>query len=184
MKYFLICLLALASCQAPTPRVSPVPRYVAELRADAQKHPGSSTTLGCYVDLSLPDTGNRFFLLNLRSGQVILSAPCLNGLTDENNRVQYSNTPNSNCSSRGLVRIGEKYRGSFGAAYRLYGLEKTTSNVRKRAVVLHAWYGVPAAPVAAHPIQSQGCPTLNPQVLDAVSEYLDEDHDSVLLRFN
>ncbi|WP_081867494.1 murein L,D-transpeptidase catalytic domain-containing protein [Hymenobacter sp. IS2118] len=68
--------------------------------------------------------------------------------------------------------------------YRLYGLEPSTRNVRRRAVVLHSWVGVPAEPGAGHPIQSEGCPTLNPEVLDAVAEVIAGSPKPLLLRLN
>jgi len=136
------------------------------------------------VDLTRPDTSDRFFVLDLTQRKVVLKAPCLNGATTAQGQVRYSNEVDSNCSSRGLARIGELYTGSFGRAFRLYGLEPSTSNLRRRAVVLHAWAGVPARPTSEHPVQSEGCPTLNPQVLDTVAAIIARSPKPLLLRFH
>ncbi|GAA4007396.1 hypothetical protein GCM10022408_19180 [Hymenobacter fastidiosus] len=155
------------------------------MRRDVQQQGTAyNPTIACYVDLTRPDNTYRFFVLNLTQRKVLLQGICLNGLTDEQGRVRYSNEVNSNCSSRGLASIGERYRGAFGRAFRLYGLEPGTRNLRRRAVVLHSWAGVPARPTPEHPIQSQGCPTLNPLVLDTVAGFIAHSSRPILLRFN
>ena len=168
--------------QGDTPHIG---RYVDELRSDVQREAGGyNPKVACYVDLTRPDNSYRFFVLDLMTRKILLQAVCLNGLTDGEGRVRYSNEVNSNCSSRGLARIGEKYTGTFGRAFRLYGLDPGTSNLRRRAVVLHSWVGVPARPTIEHPIQSEGCPTLNPAVLDTVAGYIARSQKPLLLRFN
>lgn len=187
--YSTVCwCFALSACSnhhAVQEVAPPVSRYLTELRQDVQ-HEGTrhNRTVACYVDLTRPDNSYRFFVLDLARGSVLLQAMCLNGLTDAQGQVRYSNEVNSNCSSRGLARIGEQYRGSFGRAFRLHGLDAGTSNLQRRAVVLHAWAGVPVAPSVTHPIQSQGCPTLNPQVLDQVAEVIARSPKPLLLRFH
>ena len=178
--------LCVYSCSSPEQEdAPPVKRYVDELRQDAQRQGGTyNHTLACYVDLTRPDNRNRFFVLDLIRRKIVLEAPCLNGLMSAQGQVCYSNEFNSNCSSRGLARIGERYVGSFGRAFRLYGLEPSTSNLRARAVVLHAWAGVPARPTAGHPIQSEGCPTLNPVVLDTVAAIIARSPKPLLLRLH
>ena len=165
--------------------VPPVARYVDELRRDVRRegkryNPG----VACYVDLTRPDNRYRFFVLDLTRGTILLQGVCLNGVTDAQGRVRYSNEVNSRCSSRGLARIGERYVGGFGRAFRLYGLDAGTRNLRRRAVVLHAWAGVPTGPTTGHPIQSEGCPTLNPLVLDTVAGFIARSPKPMLLRFN
>ena len=184
------CLIV-CGCETSTERdagvrnTAPVGRYIDELRQDVQQQgPAYNSTVACYVDLTRPDNSYRFFVLDLVRRKVLLRGVCLNGLTDEQGHVRYSNEVNSNCSSRGLASIGERYVGGFGRAFRLYGLEASTRNLRKRAVVLHSWAGVPARPTSEHPIQSEGCPTLNPQVLDTVAAFIARSPKSILLRFN
>lgn len=181
----IVCLL-LYGCSTSTERDTiPIDAYIDELRHDVQRQGAAyNASVACYVDLTRPDNSYRFFVLDLMQRKVLLRGVCLNGLTDGQGRVRYSNEVNSNCSSRGLASIGERYVGSFGRAFRLYGLEGSTRNLRRRAVVLHSWAGVPAHPTAEHPIQSEGCPTLNPQVLDEVAGIIARSRKPILLRFN
>lgn len=178
------------SCRKSTERTTtdndaPVARYIDELRQDVRRAGlAYNSSIACYADLTRPDNSYRFFVLDLAQRKVLLRGTCLNGLTDAQGRVRYSNEVNSNCSSRGLASIGERYVGSFGRAFRLYGLEAGTRNLRKRAVVLHSWAGVPAEPSKEHPIQSEGCPTLNPLVLDEVAQIIAHSPKPILLRFN
>ena len=163
----------------------PIDRYLNELRRDVKQQGALyNADVACYVDLNRPDNEYRFFVLDLVQERVLLQGICLNGQTDAQGQVRYSNEVNSNCSSRGLARIGERYTGSFGRAFRLYGLDAGARNLRRRAVVLHSWAGVPAGPGAGHPIQSEGCPTLNPQVLDAVAEVIARSPKPLLVRLN
>ena len=186
----IVCLMV-CGCSTSTERdtgvrdTAPIDRYIDELRQDVQQQgPAYNSTVACYVDLTRPDNSYRFFVLDLAKRKVLVRGVCLNGLTDEQGRVQYSNAVNSNCSSRGLASIDERYVGGFGRAFRLYGLEAGTRNLRRRAVVLHSWAGVPAGPTAEHPIQSEGCPTLNPLVLDTVAGFIARSRKPILLRFN
>ena len=178
----LLAALGLAGCQSqPTAQSAapPLARYTTELRQARAKQPQSgrySSQFGIFIDLTRPDTENRFFLLDLRTGRALVAAPCLNGRTDQQGHVRYSNAVNSNCSSRGLAWTSytEAYPGRFGIAYRLHGLSASTSNLAVRTVVLHSWQRVPATPVAPgqHPVQSWGCPALAPSQLAKVASYL------------
>lgn len=177
----LLAVLGLAGCQSQPAAPSappPLAHYTATLRQARAQQPQATRycQLGIFVDLTRPDTENRFFLLDLRTGRALVAAPCLNGRTDQQGRVRYSNVVNSNCSSRGLAWTSytEAYPGRFGIAYRLHGLSASTSNLAVRTVVLHSWQRVPAAPVALgqHPVQSWGCPALAPVRLAEVASYL------------
>ncbi|NVO84995.1 murein L,D-transpeptidase catalytic domain-containing protein [Hymenobacter terrestris] len=180
--------LLLSACQSPSASQQsepPISAYIQQLRADIKAAGGAyNQRLACYVDLTRPDTQYRFFLLDLQQERVVHQGLALNGLTDKLGNVRYSNELNSNCSSRGLARIGEKYHGRFGRAFRLDGLEASTRNLRKRAVVLHSWSGVDAWPTEQHPIQSEGCPALNPLVLDSVATVIESSAKPLLIRLN
>jgi hypothetical protein len=178
----LLAALWLAGCQSQHASHSPAPplaHYTAELRQARARQPQAArycSQFGIVVDLTRPDTENRFFLLDLRTARALVAAPCLNGRTDRQGHVRYSNAVDSNCSSRGLAwtSYAEAYPGRFGIAYRLHGLSASTSNLAVRTVVLHSWRRVPAAPVASgqHPVQSWGCPALAPARLAEVASYL------------
>ncbi|MCQ2280690.1 MAG: murein L,D-transpeptidase catalytic domain family protein [Bacteroidales bacterium] len=86
---------------------------------------------------------------------------------------KFSNEENSWLSSLGKCRIAERYNGQFGIAYRLDGLEKSNSNVRKRCVVLHAYSSV--LPFQIYPFRSarsKGCVMISPHAMKKIDALL------------
>lgn len=154
-------------------------QYIASLEPHLSSEYNQS--IAFYADLTLPANQYRFFVLDFQERKVLEKGLCLNGREDDQGNVIYSNTPDSNCSSRGIAKVSYRYNGSFGKAYKLVGLEESNSNMFRRAIVLHAWSGVPDAPVEYEPIQSQGCPTVNPAFLEILSGYIDSSSKPILL---
>ncbi|UYZ58442.1 murein L,D-transpeptidase catalytic domain-containing protein [Hymenobacter latericus] len=134
-----------------------------------------------FVDLTRPSNQTRFFVLDLKTNQVLAQGLCCNGRTNAAGEVVYSNTPNSNCSSKGAAKVSYAYNGQFGKAYKLEGLETSNSNVFARAVVLHAHSCVPAEPTSYPICESQGCPTVNPAFLATLAGYIDHSPKPILL---
>jgi hypothetical protein len=134
-----------------------------------------------YVDLSRPSGQSRFFVLDLKHGQVLARGLCCNGRTDVQGNVQYSNTYGSSCSSHGVAKVSYRYRGQFGKAYKLEGLESSNSNMFARAVVLHAHSCIPAEPQPSPICVSEGCPTVNPAFLVTLAGYIDHSAKPILL---
>ena len=93
------------------------------------------------VDFSQHSKNKRFYFVNRASGKVEQWSVAHGTGTDPDNDgyAQYfSNVPESHMSSLGSYLIQEKYLSEkFGESLRLDGLEKTNSNVRDRAIVLH-----------------------------------------------
>ncbi|AKQ47720.1 hypothetical protein TH63_13635 [Rufibacter radiotolerans] len=157
----------------------PTERYISHLKPHLSSKYNQDVAF--YADLTLPANEYRFFVLDLKEGKVLDKGLCLNGREDNEGNVIYSNTPDSNCSSKGVAEISYRYNGSFGKAYKLRGLEESNNNMFRRAIVLHAWSGVPDEPVKEEPIQSQGCPTVNPAFLEKLSGYIDNSNKPILL---
>ncbi len=92
------------------------------------------------IDFSQHSGKNRMFMVNRETGSVE-SLPVAHGSgsdPDDDGFPQFfSNIPNSKMSSLGAYLIAEQYTGKYGASLRLDGLERTNSNARARAVVLH-----------------------------------------------
>lgn len=135
------------------------------------------------VDMSLPSGRKRFFVYDLKNDSILLKGMVTHGsgkiITDT---IQFSNEPETNCSSLGRYRIGNAYFGKFGLAYKLMGLDKTNSNAFKRFIVLHAHPAVPLDETAPEKIcTSWGCPTVSPEFLKQLKTYLDERGKPVLL---
>lgn len=142
---------------------------------------GFNQDVAFYVDLSRPSNQNRFFVLDLQHNRVLAQGLCCNGRTDAQGHVLYSNTYGSNCSSRGAAKVSYRYRGQFGKAYKLEGLEPGNSNLFTRAVVLHAHGCIPAEPQPGPICVSQGCPTVNPAFLETLAGYIDPSAKPILM---
>ena len=134
-----------------------------------------------YVDLTRSSNQNRFFVLDLHRNQVLAKGLCCNGRTDAQGNVLYSNESGSSCSSRGAAKVSYRYRGQFGKAYKLEGLEASNSNMFARFVVLHAHGCIPSEPQQESICVSEGCPTVNPAFLETLAGYIDRSPKPILL---
>ena len=147
------------------------------------KHNNYNTHYGFILNLKLHSGSNRLFLVNLDSQKTVLSSLCCHG----HGKNGYSENPilsnviGSNCSSNGFYKIGYKYNGEFGTAYKLFGLSESNSNAFKRFVVFHAHDCVPDEPVPVSICQSEGCPTVSPNMLAKFSNYIDKTQKPMLL---
>ncbi len=136
------------------------------------------------VDMSVESGKERFFVYDLKKDSVIDAGLVTHGRCNENwlNGRRYGNEPGCGCTSLGKYKIGNPYKGKFGLAYKLYGLDTTNSNAFKRFVVLHSHSCVPDKAVAPYPIcQSDGCPTVSPPYLQKLAHILDTSDKPVLL---
>jgi L,D-transpeptidase catalytic domain len=136
------------------------------------------------VDMKQESGKNRFHIYDLQKRKIIRSALVTHGNCGENflPEPKYGNTIGCNCSSLGKYSVGKKYYGKFGLAYKLHGLDKTNNKAFERFVVLHAHSCVPDGEVDPMPIcQSNGCPTVAPGFLQALSGYIDQSEKPLLL---
>ena len=76
-----------------------------------------------------------------KEAELVIRTKTAHGIGSDKDRDGYidrfSNKYNTYANSEGVYKIAEKYRGSWSPAYRLDGLDKTNSNARGRAIVLH-----------------------------------------------
>jgi hypothetical protein len=136
------------------------------------------------IDMRLSSGENRFFVYNLQKDSVETAGLVTHGsgVNNTSNSPTFSNTPSSNCTSLGKYRIGKPYKGKFGLAYKLYGLESTNSKAFERFVVLHSHACVPNEEVAPQVIcESWGCPTVAPAFLTKLQSYIDVSSKPILL---
>ena len=97
-------------------------------------------------------------------------------------KAVFSNTPNSLCSSLGKYKIGVKYNGRFGKAYKLHGLENTNNKAYERYIVLHGYDCVPDETLYPEYLcNSEGCPMVSYKFLDTLSGYIDNSKKPILL---
>lgn len=76
----------------------------------------------------------------------------------------FSNTVNSEATSRGAYLVGEGYEGKYGTSLRLQGLDPDNSNAADRAIVMHpAWYAAPDMLAKWGKLgRSEGCFAMDP----------------------
>lgn len=135
------------------------------------------------LDMSVKSNKYRFFIVNLKTMRIEKSALVAQGRGKENLNLdkEYSNKPNSNCSSLGMYKIGKSYEGAFGHSYRLHGLESTNNNALKRFIVLHAMGTVPDMETNFPIWQSEGCPSVSPKVLERIGNMIDNSKKPILM---
>lgn len=125
------------------------------------------------VDFSPRSNNYRFFIINMKTGQVERYRTTHGEGSDKNRdgfAESFGNVPGSKKSSLGFVRTAEVYYGSFDRSLRLDGLSATNSKIRERAIVFHGW-----APVnEANQIQplSWGCITSDLDYRDRVIDQI------------
>lgn len=144
---------------------------------------GFDTGFCFLVDMKLPCGGNRFFVFDMNKDSVLKSGLVTHGYGKSNGyKISFSNIPGSNSTSLGRYKIGGSYNGRFGLAYKLHGLDSTNSNALNRYVVLHSHECVPSAEVLPQTIcMSQGCPTVSPQFLLTLKNYIEKSDRPILL---
>ena len=139
----------------------------------------------CYlIDMSILSGRNRFFVYDMKEDSVVESSLVAHGCCNEIflAKAKFSNKPGCGCSSLGKYKIGSKYNGKFGVAYKLYGLESTNSNAFERNIVLHSYYLVPEKEIDPITIcNSLGCPMVSKNFLIKLSAKIDNAAAPILL---
>jgi hypothetical protein len=135
------------------------------------------------IDMSVSSGKNRFYVFNMQKDSIMNSGLVTHGRCNQMwlEGRKYSNVPGCGCTSLGRYKVGYPYRGTFGLAYKLYGLDKTNSNAFKRYVVLHSHECVPENPVGDDICQSDGCPTVSPGFLNEIKPMIENSSKPVLL---
>lgn len=154
--------------------------------ADAKKYckeKGFNTKVAFFSNMSIRSGKNRFFIVDLENDSILNSGLVTHGHCQNYASVKpsFSNVSGSNCTSLGHYKIGYKYDGRFGTAYKLYGLDKTNSNAFDRFVVLHSHSCVPDYESAVGICRSEGCPTVSPYFLSELGKIIDASSKPVML---
>jgi len=137
------------------------------------------------IDMSIPSGKNRFFIYNIKGDSIEASSLVAHGFGSDvgTDKLIFSNKINSYATSLGRYEIGKSYIGKYGLAYRLYGLDSSNSNTYVRDVVLHsdkAVSNVERYPYSAG-FKSAGCPTVSPQFLKILSNYINNSKKPILM---
>ncbi|HEY1112961.1 MAG TPA: murein L,D-transpeptidase catalytic domain family protein [Chitinophagaceae bacterium] len=198
----LLALYYLLPRSAPTHNPTPIPSakkpetrreteaFALKLKGRARevksyaRRKGFSTEHCFLIDMSLPSGKNRFFIYDLKRDSVVAAGLVAHGSCNTVflRNARFSNTPNCGCSSVGRYKVGYKYKGRFGRAYKLHGLDSTNSNAFRRAVVLHAYDCIPDREVYPLPAcNSLGCPMVSYAFLDKAAKVIDRAKRPILL---
>lgn len=136
------------------------------------------------IDMKVPSGKNRFFVYDLEKNQIIDQGLVAHGSGSETGikgMLRFSNLPNSNCTALGRYAVGKTYRGIFGKAYRLAGLEESNNNALKRAIVLHSYSAVPLEEQDYYISNSHGCPMVNEQFFKRIEKIIDNSKSNILM---
>lgn len=150
---------------------------------DFTRKNGYNESICFLIDMTLPSGQDRFFVYNLAKDTIQSSGLVTHGRCNEMwlEGRKYSNVPGCGCSSLGKYKIGYSYNGTFGLAFKLYGLDKTNDNAFIRYVVLHAHECVPESKVQDEICQSDGCPTVSPNFLQELKPIIKGSSKPILL---
>lgn len=138
------------------------------------------------VDMSLPSGKNRFFVYNIKTDMLEKASLVAHGfgstVKGSEDQLVFSNNNSSFKTSLGKYKIGHSYNGTYGPAFKLYGLDTTNSRAFERAIVLHSDVHIPET--EAYPakiFQSAGCPAVSPGFLPVLSNYIKASKKPVLM---
>ena len=163
--------LVLPQSSTPLPPAQPLvpsapagidPTLFARAKAALDVHKiAARDTIGV-VDFSKPSDEERFFLVDLMSGNVEAhrvahgrgSDPDHSGFVEK-----FSNDFGSYASSNGTYTTGDYYQGKYGLSMKVRGLDWSNYNAEPRAIVIHnAWYAEDdMIPIHGKLGRSEGC---------------------------
>lgn len=118
------------------------------------KDPGKDDVV--VIDMSRNASQYRFFIVDTKNKVIDERLYTTHGRKSGSlaKAVSFSNVPESNKTSKGLMKTAETYHGKHGYSLRVDGLEPgINDNVRKRVIVIH-----PSDYVARSFVQKNGTP--------------------------
>lgn len=120
------------------------------------------------VDFSKVSTKDRLYVFDLKTNKVLFHELVMHGKKSGNKiPTSFSNKPESKKSSIGAFLTKNTYKGKFGYALRIQGLEKGINhNVASRSIVVHASKFVSHKLAQAHHrlARSLGCFAVSPKI--------------------
>ncbi len=92
------------------------------------------------VDFTISSAKDRLYVINLKSGCILMSQPVSHGKNSGENSpwaTKFSNKPNSLESSLGVFITQNTFNGEHGLSLRISGLEDSNSKALSRALLVH-----------------------------------------------
>jgi L,D-transpeptidase catalytic domain len=156
--------------------------YAKVLKQYAKKN-GFDTSYGFLGNMGMLSNKKRFFVVNLVTMEIEQSGLVSHGRGQGPSVYdkQYSNENGSKCTSLGRYKILNKYKGTYGEAYRMAGLDSSNQNAYSRNIVLHAMGCIPDTDGIMPACISEGCPALSNQFLSSLRKIIDTRKKPVLL---
>ncbi len=159
--------------------------HVNEIKAFTATNHKYNSKIAFLVDMKIKSGKNRFFVYDLESNEILDQGLVAHGSGSETgikgDILQFSNAPNSNCTSLGRYSVEKPYKGIFGKAFRLAGLDESNNNAMKRAIVLHKYKEVPQDEQGYYIINSHGCPMVNEEFFKRLEKYIESSNSKILL---
>ncbi|MCV9931946.1 murein L,D-transpeptidase catalytic domain family protein [Flavobacterium sp. LS1R47] len=143
-----------------------------------------NTEVGFFIDMRIASCKNRFFIYDLKNNKLLDQGLVGHGSGSETGipgKLKFSNIKNSYSTSLGKYAIGNSYNGTFGKAYKLYGLDKSNSNAFDRNIVLHKYWDVPFEEQKNPICNSQGCPMVNEKFYGVIEKIIDNSKKKIIL---
>jgi hypothetical protein len=177
---FLLSFFVAPNDDAPS---APVANKIVEAKQFCKRN-GYDTSVVFLLDLSLHNGCKRFFICDLKTGTVQNSGLVTHGSCNTRylSKVLFNNVSGGGCSSSGKYKVGAFYKGNFGDAYKLYGLDSSNSNAYERYIVLHSHSCVPDNEIFPDQIcNSQGCTTVSPAFLKELEKVIVKKKKPILM---
>lgn len=159
-------------------------QQLTEVKALLKNRSGYNDKIVFLVDMKIKSGYNRFFVYDIANNKILDKGLVANGSGSETavkGDLKFSNEPNSKCTSLGRYSVGKSYKGMFGKAYKLSGLDETNSNAAKRAVVLHSYSAVPNDEQEYYISNSQGCPMVSEVFFKRLEKIIDGSKSNIIL---
>lgn len=145
---------------------------------------GLSSHCAFFIDMSLPSGKNRLFVYDFKKDSLLLAGLVAHGSCNTRylEKPQFDNTPGCGCSSLGRYKIGGAYQGSFGEAFKLFGLDSSNANAYQRNIVLHGYERMPDNEVFPAPVcNSLGCPMVSSRFFEKLAAIIQKERKPILL---
>ncbi|HEY1194199.1 murein L,D-transpeptidase catalytic domain-containing protein [Flavobacterium sp.] len=159
--------------------------HVSEIKSYISTNHGYSKKIAFLVDMKIKSGKNRFFVYDLQNEKIIDQGLVAHGSGSETgikgDILQFSNAPNSNCTALGRYGVEKAYKGVFGKAYRLSGMDQTNNNALKRAIVLHCYKEVPDDEKEYYIINSHGCPMVSEAFFKRLDKIIEGSDSKIML---
>jgi hypothetical protein len=154
-----------------------------EIKSFLKKNSKYNQDVFFLIDMRIPSNKYRFFVFDSKINKITDSGLVAHGSGSETEteELEFSNTDGSLMTSLGKYYIGNSYNGTFGKAYKMYGLDATNSNAYLRNIVLHSYHKMPYDEQISPIVLSWGCPMLNEKFYLRIQDILDKSDKNVLM---